>query len=98
MLAAKKAFHPVQGVFKLTERGHMSFAGRFALAAPGEVWDAEIGREMLSFKGTGKSTDFTPDGHRLADGLDNGNLKIFDATPLPQNVSGQNDCSHLRAE
>jgi WD40 repeat protein len=51
-----------------------------------KVWDAETGQELLTLDGrSGPSSDvaFSPDGHRLVGIGRDGSLRIWDATPLP---------------
>jgi WD40 repeat protein len=56
-----------------------------------KVWDAQSGQELLTFRGADErffnfnSVAFTPDGRRLVVGREeNGTVKIYDATPLPE--------------
>jgi WD40 repeat protein/serine/threonine protein kinase len=51
-----------------------------------KVWDAQTGQELLTFRAHNevyRSVAFTPDGHRLVIGAEDGTVKIYDATPLP---------------
>ena len=50
-----------------------------------KVWDAETGQELLTLKrgGLAHRVAFSPDGCRLAS-LAEGELMIYDATPLPE--------------
>jgi WD40 repeat protein len=52
-----------------------------------KVWDAQTGQEMLSLKAPTShfgSLAFRPDGHRLGMVSENGTVKFWDATPLPE--------------
>jgi WD40 repeat protein len=55
-----------------------------------KVWDAQAGHELLTLSVRGQrvypnSLAFSPDGHRLAtDGDSSGTVRIYDATPLPE--------------
>ncbi len=51
-----------------------------------KVWDAQTGQELLTLKGggLGSSVAFSPDGQRLVSSAGS-TVKIYDATPLPEN-------------
>jgi WD40 repeat protein len=53
-----------------------------------KVWDAQSGQELFTFRGEHNeifnSVAFTPDGHRLVIGTEDGTVRIYDATPLLQ--------------
>ena len=49
-----------------------------------KVWHAQTGEELLSLNGRGPVA-FSPDGSRLFGRAADGTVKIWDATPLPEN-------------
>jgi WD40 repeat protein/serine/threonine protein kinase len=50
-----------------------------------KVWDAQSGQELLTLRENGiLSVAFTPDGRRLVIGTEDGTVRIYDATPLPE--------------
>jgi eukaryotic-like serine/threonine-protein kinase len=62
---------------------------RLATAAEKSVklWDAETGEELLTMDAHDASLGsvaFSPDGNLLACGAEDGTIKIYDATPLPE--------------
>jgi WD40 repeat protein/serine/threonine protein kinase len=48
-----------------------------------KMWDAQTGLELLSLKGAGGGV-FSPDGKRLATCAPDDTVKVWDATPLPE--------------
>jgi WD40 repeat protein/predicted Ser/Thr protein kinase len=82
-----KGHTSVKGVAFSPDGRRLASAGGMA-GQRGElkVWDAQTGQEALTLKGhTGEVTSvaFSPDGRRLASASQDGTVKIWDATPLP---------------
>jgi WD40 repeat protein len=52
------------------------------IASSSKVWSAQTGEEFLTFKGGGAA--FSPDGPGLTAGAADGEVTIWDATPVPE--------------
>ena len=82
----------------LSLKGHVDSVNSVAFSPDGKrlvtvsadliiVWDAQTGQELLSLKahvGDRGIVAFSSDGHRLGSVSENGTVKIWDATPLPE--------------
>jgi WD40 repeat protein len=93
---------------------HVAFSADGRLASGGvdgavRVWDLERGQELLTLRGHTSfvsSLAFTPNGQKLVSSSDDGLVRVWDATPLPQDenlgdelltLTGHTDCVNALA-